>query len=1066
MLKPNHLQEWRDSAVDEAIAKLNVTSLEGDRVFELLCYSPDLERLNSGRLAAHLLNRYRLSDGGWWVSGVDPLTGEEMAWGQFKPNTPRLNEKGKPIKYEGPPKTQAELIFLRVPFRVGLAIALKAGLEDSYQRRVGSHSLDTEDKGFWQWAIASGCPVTITEGAKKAGALLSAGYAAIALPGIFMGQRVTERWQGQTVKRELHRLLKPFATLGRRVTFIFDNDPKPSTRKAVRLATILTGRLFAEAGCTVYSAGWHGSAKGIDDYIVTGGNIDEVVTGAKSLKQLSAGKTFELTYHSALQLNQRYLGALPFPQSGLVGVRSPKGTGKTYTLQKLAKECESQGRKILLLTHRIALGKAICEAIGIPYVSDRSSEAQEFKRLFGWGQCVDSLHAACAAQFNPQHWEGAVVIIDEVEQVIWHVLNSSTCKDKRIEILKNLRSLLQFVISTGGLIIVQDADLSDWSLDFIRAQLDFDITPWIVVNDYQATDNTCDVTFFDTQSDGVSKNDPSELLRSAAQEVNAGGKVFIALDSQKPKSIWGTRNVEQFLKRQCPQARIIRIDRETLGNPHHAAHGCEERINETVASYDIVICSPSLGTGVSIDIKGHFTGVYGIFQGAITANEARQALARVRECVPRYVWARSYAVGRIGNGETSAQEIVDSKSREIQQNLNLILRAEINFESNHNAIALKSWALMAARINSESYQYRDTLLEGLRSEGHRLMINGDSDDTTGKQMKAIRSLSWAQECAAVASARPIDTPEYLELQNKQTRTDEERYSERRYEVEQRYLIEATPELVKLDDCKVYSQFLLDYLLRFDTDGSLTKHRDTKRLNRHLENGGGTISAPDLRLGTAKVTALKKLGVLDFCDGREYCNESEKVQTFFEKCLTMRQDIKRYFGVGITPKTKPIGFINALLGLAGYRLIARKAQVEGKMKRFYKFDPVKSRIEVDEFPQFAQLREEVFGRWLTRDRASIAEAESEPKSIPFIQKAGDRSIEEINNPPPPQADEYRWLALKYLPLLVAEAEAEPAAREGLKSFINAFKENWREIASIASREIQIRLGALIEPAWIA
>ncbi|MDL5052644.1 DUF3854 domain-containing protein [Oscillatoria laete-virens NRMC-F 0139] len=285
-IEPNHLQEWRDSAVDEAIAKLNLISIEGDEIYSRLCYSPDLERINSGRLAAHLLNRYRLSDGGWWVSGVDPISGDEMAWGQFKPNTPRLNEKGKPIKYEGPPKTQAELIFLRVPFRVGLAIAkrycvsgaapkelaqsaLKARLEESYQRRVGA-DLEAEDTGFWQWVIESGCPVTITEGAKKAGALLSAGYAAIALPGIFMGQRVTERWQQKAYKRELHRLLKPFATLGRRVTFIFDNDPKPSTRNAVRLATILTGKLFADRGCRVYSGSWVGSAKGIDDFIVSG----------------------------------------------------------------------------------------------------------------------------------------------------------------------------------------------------------------------------------------------------------------------------------------------------------------------------------------------------------------------------------------------------------------------------------------------------------------------------------------------------------------------------------------------------------------------------------------------------------------------------------------------------------------------------------------------------------------------------------------------------------------------------------------------------------------------------
>ncbi|MDL5052643.1 bifunctional DNA primase/helicase, partial [Oscillatoria laete-virens NRMC-F 0139] len=317
--------------------------------------------------------------------------------------------------------------------------------------------------------------------------------------------------------------------------------------------------------------------------LLAGGDVDAVIAGAKSLKQLQADKAFELTYKPALSLNQRYLGDLPSP-IGVSGSAFAKGTGKTHALKSLVNQSQATGRKHLLLTHRIATGKAISSDTGITWDGDRSPEAQEMKRLFGHGQCVDSLHKKCSANFDPHNWEGAVVIIDEVEQVIWHVLNSSTCKDKRIEILKNLRALLQCVISTGGLIIVQDADLSDWSLNFIRAQARLEIQPWIVTNDYKATDSTYDATFFDTQSDpGIAKNDPSELLRSAAQEVNAGGKVFIALDAQKPKSIWGSRNIEKFLQRQCPQARIIRIDRETLGNPHHAAHGCEERINETVA---------------------------------------------------------------------------------------------------------------------------------------------------------------------------------------------------------------------------------------------------------------------------------------------------------------------------------------------------------------------------------------------------------------------------------------------------------------------------------------------------
>ncbi|WP_100903809.1 DUF3854 domain-containing protein [Nostoc flagelliforme] len=43
--------------------------------------------------------------------------------------------------------------------------------------------------GFWHWVWQYNVPVTIVEGVKKAGALLTAGYAAIAIPGVNAGYR-------------------------------------------------------------------------------------------------------------------------------------------------------------------------------------------------------------------------------------------------------------------------------------------------------------------------------------------------------------------------------------------------------------------------------------------------------------------------------------------------------------------------------------------------------------------------------------------------------------------------------------------------------------------------------------------------------------------------------------------------------------------------------------------------------------------------------------------------------------------------------------------------------------
>ncbi len=120
---------------------------------------------------------------------------------------------------------------------------------------------------------------------------------------------------------------------------------------------------------------------------------------------------------------------------------------------------------MLVVTHRIQLGRAICADIGIDWIEERRTS--ETQGLLGFGLCIDSLHPESQARFNPQDWKGAILIFDELEQIIWHLLNSVTCSEKRVIILEQLKELIQTVHATGGLIIGQDADLSDVSVKYL-----------------------------------------------------------------------------------------------------------------------------------------------------------------------------------------------------------------------------------------------------------------------------------------------------------------------------------------------------------------------------------------------------------------------------------------------------------------------------------------------------------------------------------------------------------------------------------------------------------------------
>ncbi|OWY60304.1 hypothetical protein B7486_69890, partial [cyanobacterium TDX16] len=200
-INPKHWQEWLQSAVAPEIIWDNIKSLVGTTPYEYLCYSEKLERTNTGRLVSHLIRQYEHTErGGWWCASLDPLDNwQPMLWGCFKPDRPRLNRNnGKPIKYEHPPKTPTRAFFLQIPDRLWLEIAIRYGVtaactEGQLHRFVndGTTTRFRDSFEFWQWVLSHPeIPIVLVEGAKKAGCLLSLGYVAIALPGIFNGRRV------------------------------------------------------------------------------------------------------------------------------------------------------------------------------------------------------------------------------------------------------------------------------------------------------------------------------------------------------------------------------------------------------------------------------------------------------------------------------------------------------------------------------------------------------------------------------------------------------------------------------------------------------------------------------------------------------------------------------------------------------------------------------------------------------------------------------------------------------------------------------------------------------------
>jgi hypothetical protein len=617
----------------------------------------------------------------------------------------------------------------------------------------------------------------------------------------------------------------------------------------------------------------------------------------------------------------------------------------------------------------------------------------------GFGLCVDSLHPLSQAAFDPLAWEGALVIVDEVEQVFWHLLDASTCRENRQAILSTMRTLFQSVLSTDGTVRLQDADLSDMSIDFVREFAETDIKPWIAVNHWQPSE-PWEIKFYDTQYvKGGTKDDPSGLLKDSVARVTLGGKIWVCCDSQKAKSKFGSKNLEKFYRSRCPGKKILRIDAETVANPEHPAYQCAQKITELAALYDIVICSPSLATGVSVELRGHFNAVFGIFQGAISDNEVRQSLARVREPVNRFVWCRQIAVGKIGNGEANYKEVAKSKEKDCRYNLQQLRDFDLDLDKAHNPTVLRFWAKYAARINSSIWDFRETVREGLEAEGHILTDCPDDDRDTAGEINALRILNQVEEAVAVAEAEDIDREQFEKLSQQRSKTDAERYQQENFRLKEIYKAEVTPELRQLHQDKWFGKIYLEYLLTHNPD--FVWMRDRKNIDSQIKNGDGQLCLQDVRQSMCKVMVHKRLNTLQFCDPtKEWSNKSPEILEFAGKALKFAADIKTFTGIKVSREKvakNPIGVVGSFLGQLGLKFARSPQRRVGKERvRFYRFgggapanvfDRAGNKISE---PQ--GLRAEIFEKWKKRDELALFEfqqngiAAVEADVTPYLKSA--------------------------------------------------------------------------------
>ncbi|PZV06002.1 MAG: DUF3854 domain-containing protein, partial [Leptolyngbya sp.] len=697
------------------------------------------------------------------------LRNEDGSCWQLKSEKPRIH-KGKLVKYDTPVGKGSRAFLPTINRETRRAIAQR------YQCNV-----PLPGESFWNWLEQHPeIPIIWTEGGKKALSLLSQGYVAISLYGVHGGYRAKDE-MGNPINPILIADVTQFAQPGRNHILAFDQDAKPSTIAKVNRALWRFGSLLEQSGGTVAIVSWKPEqGKGVDDLIVQSGVAAWEVSHSEAMPlaqwQIWQRLSGQLTYKASIRLNTAHLTELnpeSLPDTGIIAIASAKGTEKTKFIGRLTAESQI----VLAAGHRICLMRNLCQRWGINYRGDLDKANGQFITGSGYtlkvGLCVDSLLA-----IDPEKFRGCDLIIDEVTQVLRHLITSSTCrKDGR---LPALLAKLHQLIQVAKRVIVADADLNNAALDYLQSLRGDNAPVFLVRNDYQPQGYP--VEFLQSPDATVIT---ARLLNDCRHRL-PGQVLFVVTDSKM-----GSKTLARLVRQvEGLGLRVLVINSETSGGESE-----QEFINhpdEVLArgDYDVIICSPSLATGVSIEAQGIISKVYGIFYGASsTDGDMAQSLARVRALVERVVWCAPYGrnfskVSRSTNPlelKSQLKQRTDATAMLIRSGLREDIAGAISGYDWKSDPHLNLWARITADQNRAMHSLRDALLVRLRFEGNQVTV---IDAGTNQAMKLLTQQAKEEirqiEADAVSKATVLTRSEVLQLETKEAQTPDERLAIARY----------------------------------------------------------------------------------------------------------------------------------------------------------------------------------------------------------------------------------------------------------------------------------------------
>jgi Origin of replication binding protein len=500
------------------------------------------------------------------------------------------------------------------------------------------------------------------------------------------------------------------------------------------------------------------------------------------LSQEISPKNITITEHEHLEMRGL--------EDGLTLIKSPKGTGKTtYLAGAIGKiirrfatlEAYEEGtdfesseayyskERVLLIGHRIALIGDLCNKLSLnSYLEDPKNDSSAVRRRMSrYGVCLDSLQKVRGESYD-------VIVIDEVEQVLSHFL-SETIGEKR----NGLFNIFCGLIRQAKKVVALDADLG-WityiTLAHLTREQDRGNKPalplniQIFINDWQPKNRELLVY-----------GSMFQLIHEIKKSVVNGRRIFIASNSRTKinKLTHAIRSLGQEINTPIP---LISITSENAGNQESKFF--VENIKTEILKYQVVLSSPTLGTGIDITFengKSEIDDVFGLFENQINTHfEIDQQLARVRNPGAVHVWVspRTFKFEtdfRVAGKDFLHRHLLDTVT-------SAVLQQEWDIESKNLDPFLRMAALIVSHQRASKNRFLSNFIQYRKHQGWKIQVVKDDEslEQVGKDLFEIGAAISEQEWkGAILNASVMDLIQFLQFSEQLNSKDQE-YSNDQY----------------------------------------------------------------------------------------------------------------------------------------------------------------------------------------------------------------------------------------------------------------------------------------------